>query len=129
MLILGKILLDLLKPSEVYYVLGSPYNHKAGIRYYIEIKPLVGPTKAIMEVHISTFQWHELFPRAKNNIGVVIALWAPIILVYFMDTQIWYAIFSMLFGGIHGAFCRLGEVNARTKWTSPELESFGAECI
>lgn len=27
-----------------------------------------------------------------------------------MDTQIWYAIFSTLFGGIYGAFRRLGEV-------------------
>ena len=30
--------------------------------------------------------------------------------VYFMDAQIWYAIFSTLFGGIYGAFRRLGEV-------------------
>lgn len=27
-----------------------------------------------------------------------------------MDAQIWYAIFSTLFGGIYGAFRRLGEV-------------------
>lgn len=27
-----------------------------------------------------------------------------------MDTQIWYAIFSTLYGGIVGAFDRLGEV-------------------
>nr|QKN22526.1 callose synthase 3 [Urtica dioica subsp. dioica] len=83
---------------------------KLAFSYYIEIKPLVGPTKAIMEVHIKDFQWHEFFPRAKNNIGVVVALWSPIILVYFMDTQIWYAIFSTLFGGIYGAFRRLGEI-------------------
>jgi callose synthase len=83
---------------------------KLAFSYYIEIKPLMGPTKAIMSVHISTYQWHEFFPRAKNNIGVVIALWSPIILVYFMDTQIWYAIFSTLFGGIYGAFRRLGEI-------------------
>ncbi|EXB29008.1 Callose synthase 3 [Morus notabilis] len=83
---------------------------KLAFSYYIEIKPLIGPTKAIMEAHVTTFQWHEFFPRAKNNIGVVIALWAPIILVYFMDTQIWYAIFSTLFGGIYGAFRRLGEI-------------------
>ncbi|KAI9398707.1 hypothetical protein POPTR_003G214200v4 [Populus trichocarpa] len=63
-----------------------------------------------MDVHITAFQWHEFFPQAKNNIGVVIALWAPIILVYFMDAQIWYAIFSTLFGGIYGAFRRLGEI-------------------
>ena len=28
-----------------------------------------------------------------------------------MDVQIWYAIFSTLFGGIYGAFRRLGEVS------------------
>ncbi|XP_045796427.1 callose synthase 3-like [Trifolium pratense] len=83
---------------------------KLAFSYYIEIKPLVGPTKAIMRVKISTFQWHEFFPHARNNIGVVVVLWAPIILVYFMDTQIWYAIFSTLFGGIYGAFRRLGEI-------------------
>lgn len=83
---------------------------KLAFSYYVEIKPLVGPTKTIMKAHITDYKWHEFFPRAKNNIGVVIALWAPIILVYFMDTQIWYAIFSTLFGGIYGAFRRLGEI-------------------
>lgn len=83
---------------------------KLAFSYYIEIKPLVGPTKKIMGVQVRIFQWHEFFPQAKNNIGVVIALWAPIIIVYFMDTQIWYAIFSTIFGGIYGAFRRLGEI-------------------
>lgn len=27
-----------------------------------------------------------------------------------MDTQIWYAIFSTICGGVNGAFSRLGEV-------------------
>lgn len=83
---------------------------KLAFSYYIEIKPLVRPTKDIMSVRITNFKWHEFFPQARNNIGAVIALWAPIILVYFMDTQIWYAIFSTLFGGIYGAFRRLGEI-------------------
>ncbi|KAL5206999.1 hypothetical protein ABZP36_031434 [Zizania latifolia] len=80
------------------------------VSYYVEIKPLVQPTKTIMKEPIRTFQWHEFFPHGNNNIGVVIALWAPIILVYFMDTQIWYAIFSTLIGGIYGACRRLGEI-------------------
>ncbi|XAR60428.1 1,3-beta-glucan synthase [Bertholletia excelsa] len=83
---------------------------KLAFSYYIEIKPLVNPTKDIMKVHIRSYKWHEFFPQARNNIGVVIAIWAPIILVYFMDGQIWYAIFSTLFGGIYGAFRRLGEI-------------------
>ncbi|KAE9462595.1 hypothetical protein C3L33_05503, partial [Rhododendron williamsianum] len=52
----------------------------------------------------------EFFPHANKNIGVVITLWAPIVLVYFMDAQIWYAIFSAIFGGLYGAFRRLGEI-------------------
>lgn len=31
-----------------------------------------------------------------------------------MDAQIWYAIFSTLFGGIYGAFRRLGEVSQKS---------------
>jgi callose synthase len=37
------------------------------------------------------------------------AVW--VLQVYFMDTQIWYAIFSTLIGGIYGACRRLGEVS------------------
>ncbi|XP_072986572.1 callose synthase 3-like [Typha latifolia] len=83
---------------------------KLAFSYYVEIKPLVGPTQDIMRIPITTFQWHEFFPRARNNIGVVVALWAPIILVYFMDMQIWYAIFSTFVGGAYGACRRLGEI-------------------
>ncbi|XP_010475255.1 PREDICTED: callose synthase 1-like isoform X2 [Camelina sativa] len=83
---------------------------KLAFSYYAEIKPLVGPTKDIMRIHISVYSWHEFFPHAKSNIGVVIALWSPVILVYFMDTQIWYAIVSTLVGGLNGAFRRLGEI-------------------
>ncbi|KAL0418553.1 UNVERIFIED_CONTAM: Callose synthase 3 [Sesamum radiatum] len=76
---------------------------KLAFSFYIEIKPLVVPTRTIMSAHVSTYQWHEFFPQAKNNIGVVITIWAPVILI-------WYAIFSTLFGGIYGAFRRLGEI-------------------
>ncbi|CAL5354214.1 unnamed protein product [Camellia sinensis] len=97
--------------SQVHNVLGSSYNDKVSIQLlHRGIRPLVNPTKAIMRIHITNYQWHEFFPRARNNIGAVIALWAPIILVYFMDVQIWYSIFSTLFGGIYGAFRRLGEI-------------------
>ncbi|KAB1200214.1 Callose synthase 7 [Morella rubra] len=63
---------------------------------------------------------HGVFDEGTNNIGAVIAIWGPIVLVYIMDTQIWYAIFSALFGAIHGAFSHLGEIRTlgmlRTKF-------------
>ena len=38
-----------------------------------------------------------------------------------MDTQIWYAIFSTLFGGIYGAFRRLGEVSIISNHMIPSV--------
>ncbi|KAG6783967.1 hypothetical protein POTOM_009649 [Populus tomentosa] len=83
---------------------------KLAFSYYVEILPLVEPTKLIMEITVDNYQWHEFFPRLTYNIGVVISIWAPVILVYFLDAQIWYAIFSTLVGGIQGAFNHLGEI-------------------
>ncbi|KAJ6412395.1 hypothetical protein OIU84_005447 [Salix udensis] len=83
---------------------------KLAFSYYVEILPLVQPTKIIMELHVNNYQWHEFFPQLPHNIGVVIAIWAPILLVYFLDAQIWYAIFATLVGGIQGAFSHLGEI-------------------
>nr|KYP67853.1 Callose synthase 5 [Cajanus cajan] len=78
--------------------------------FFVQIKPLVRPTKDIMSIRHVNFGWHEFFPYAKNNYGAVAALWAPVLLVYFMDTQLWYAVFSTLYGGGVGAFDRLGEI-------------------
>ncbi|KAK3008792.1 hypothetical protein RJ639_014255 [Escallonia herrerae] len=78
--------------------------------WWSQIKPLVKPTKDVMSIKRVQYSWHEFFPDAKNNYGAVVALWLPVILVYFMDTQIWYAIFSTLCGGVIGAFDRLGEI-------------------
>ncbi|PIN25627.1 1,3-beta-glucan synthase/callose synthase catalytic subunit [Handroanthus impetiginosus] len=83
---------------------------KLAFSYYVEILPLIDPTRTIMDLSVTSYDWHEFFPHATNNIPVVIAIWAPIILVYFMDTQIWYAIFSTFIGGIYGAFSHLGEI-------------------
>ncbi|KAJ4977031.1 hypothetical protein NE237_002137 [Protea cynaroides] len=78
--------------------------------YNFEIKPLVEPTKQIMRINVSKYEWHILFPKVKSNAGAIIALWAPVILVYFMDTQIWYSIFSTIFGGVFGVLRHLGEI-------------------
>ncbi|XP_022894872.1 callose synthase 5-like isoform X1 [Olea europaea var. sylvestris] len=83
---------------------------KFAFSYFIQIKPLVKPTKDIMRIRHVTYAWHEFFPDAKYNYGAVLSLWVPVILVYFMDPQIWYAIYSTIYGGFIGAFDRLGEI-------------------
>ncbi|KAM7513805.1 hypothetical protein LguiA_003388 [Lonicera macranthoides] len=83
---------------------------KFSFSYFVQIRPLMKPTKDIMNIKRVQYQWHEFFPEARNHYPAVFALWVPVILVYFMDTQIWYAIFSTLCGGVIGAFDRLGEI-------------------
>ncbi|KAI7996066.1 putative callose synthase 6 [Camellia lanceoleosa] len=73
-------------------------------------------SKNVLSIFITSAFLNSL--QATRNIGVVIAIWAPIVLVYFMDTQIWYAIFSTIVGGIYGAFSHLGEI-----WTLGMLRS------
>ncbi|KAK8983008.1 hypothetical protein V6N11_054992 [Hibiscus sabdariffa] len=80
---------------------------KFAFSYFVQIKPLVRPTKDIMSIRRVQYRWHELFPNVQNHMGAVLSLWAP---VYFMDTQIWYSIFSTISGGVSGAFDRLGEI-------------------
>ncbi|KAI3949599.1 hypothetical protein MKW92_000964, partial [Papaver armeniacum] len=83
---------------------------KMAFSYHFQIVKLVKATKDIFNVRQVQYAWHEIFPQDSHNIGAVISLWAPVILVYFMDTQIWYAIFSTLCGGLVGAVDRLGEI-------------------
>ncbi|XP_054821590.1 callose synthase 5-like isoform X3 [Prosopis cineraria] len=78
--------------------------------FFIQIKPLIRPTKDIMRIKHINYTWHEFFPEARHNYSAVVALWVPVLLVYFMDTQIWYSVFSTIYGGVYGAFDRLGEV-------------------
>ncbi|KAG6408203.1 hypothetical protein SASPL_131207 [Salvia splendens] len=95
---------------------------KFSFSYFMMIKPMEKPTKDIMSIRRVTYTWHEFFPYAKHNYGAVAAIWAPVILVYFMDLQIWYAIFSTMYGGFIGAYDRLGEIRTlgmmRSRFTS-----------
>ncbi|XP_052114381.1 callose synthase 5 [Arachis duranensis] len=84
---------------------------KFAFSYFVQIIPLIEPTKLIMAIKHVDYGWHEFYPDARNNYSAVIALWAPVLMVYFMDAQIWYAVFSTLYGGIIGAFDRLGEIH------------------
>ncbi|KAL0332666.1 UNVERIFIED_CONTAM: Callose synthase 5 [Sesamum calycinum] len=83
---------------------------KFSFSYFMMIKPMVKPTQDIMSIKHVDYAWHEFFPDARYNLGAVIAIWTPVVLVYLMDIQIWYAIYSTIYGGFIGAFDRLGEI-------------------
>ncbi|XP_012074237.1 putative callose synthase 8 isoform X2 [Jatropha curcas] len=78
--------------------------------YSFEIKPLIEPTRLMLRIGLQNYDWHELFPKVKSNAGAIVAIWAPIIVVYFMDTQIWYSVFCTIYGGVYGIINHLGEI-------------------
>ncbi|XP_072086869.1 callose synthase 11 [Arachis hypogaea] len=81
---------------------------KFSFSYFIQIKPLVAPTKALLKLRMKHYKWHEFF--SKTNRTAVVLLWLPVVLIYFMDLQIWYSIFSSLYGATIGLFSHLGEI-------------------
>ncbi|CAA3027502.1 callose synthase 8 [Olea europaea subsp. europaea] len=86
---------------------------KFSFSYTFEIKPLISPTRQIMRIGVKNYDWHELFPKVKNNAGAIAAIWSPIILVYFMDAQIWYSVYCAVFGGVYGIIHHLGEIRTQ----------------
>ncbi|XP_059439363.1 callose synthase 11-like isoform X2 [Corylus avellana] len=81
---------------------------KFSFSYFLQIKPLVGPTKLILGLTEVTYKWHEFF-NSTNRMAVVL-LWVPVVLIYFMDLQIWYAVYSSFVGATIGLFSHLGEI-------------------
>lgn len=81
---------------------------KFSFSYFVQIKPLVAPTKALLNLRGVKYTWHEFF--SNTNRTAVVLLWLPVVLIYFMDLQIWYSIFSSFFGAAIGLFSHLGEI-------------------
>ncbi|XP_024538919.1 callose synthase 12 [Selaginella moellendorffii] len=83
---------------------------KFSFSYAFQISPLVRPTRATLRTTNVEYRWHQFFGRG-NRIAAV-CLWAPVVLVYFMDTQIWYSVFSSLVGALIGLFSHIGEIRS-----------------
>lgn len=81
---------------------------KFAFSYFLQVRPLVNPTRELLSLHVKQFRWHEFF--SNHNRFVVVVLWAPVILIYAMDLQIWYSIASSLVGAAVGLFGHIGEI-------------------
>ncbi|KAF9610931.1 hypothetical protein IFM89_025741 [Coptis chinensis] len=81
---------------------------KFSFSFYFQIMPMVEPTKAVWKLKRIDYDWPELF-GITNRLAVGL-LWLPVLLIYLMDIQIWYSIFSSLVGSLVGLFDHLGEI-------------------
>lgn len=76
--------------------------------YFLQIKPMIRPSKTLLRNTDVTYEWHEFF--GNSNRFAVGLLWLPVVLIYFMDLQIWYSIYSSFVGAGVGLFAHLGEI-------------------
>ncbi|KAL9245946.1 hypothetical protein vseg_019539 [Gypsophila vaccaria] len=85
---------------------------KFAFSFFVMIRPLVVSTKYMMTFSKVKHQGHEFSSHAQNNAGVLVSLWTPVIMVFFLDTQIWYSLYSTACGSLIGAFDHLGEIRS-----------------
>ncbi|KAL4362182.1 hypothetical protein GQ457_04G005610 [Hibiscus cannabinus] len=81
---------------------------KVAFSYFLQIKPMVRPSKLMLNLGDVKYEWHEFF--GGSNRFAVGLLWLPVVLIYLMDIQIWYSIYSSFVGAGVGLFQHLGEI-------------------
>ncbi|KAL3374430.1 hypothetical protein AABB24_006090 [Solanum stoloniferum] len=91
--------------------------------YFLQIKPLVGPSQLIYRMPSLQYSWHDFISKNNNNILTIVSLWAPVVAIYLMDIHIWYTLLSAIVGGVMGARARLGEIRS-IEMVHKRFESF-----
>lgn len=81
---------------------------KFSFSYFMQIKPMIAPTKTLLSLKTVNYEWHEFF--SGSNRFAVGLVWLPVVLIYLMDISIWYAIYSSFIGAAVGLFQHLGEI-------------------
>lgn len=76
--------------------------------YFLLIKPMIDPSKELLRLKNVKYEWHEFF-ESSNRFAVGL-MWLPVVLIYLMDLQIWYSIYSSFVGAGVGLFAHLGEI-------------------
>ncbi|KAF2283453.1 hypothetical protein GH714_006905 [Hevea brasiliensis] len=69
---------------------------------------MIKPSRQLVDLKNVTYEWHEFF-KNSNRFAVGL-LWLPMVLIYLMDLQIWYSIYSSFVGAAVGLFAHLGEI-------------------
>ncbi|GLT76571.1 hypothetical protein SLA2020_482240 [Shorea laevis] len=80
--------------------------------YFLQIKPLAGPTKIIVDMNDLTYSWHDFVSKHNHNALTVASLWAPVVAMYLLDIYLFYTIISAIWGFLLGARDRLGEIRS-----------------
>ncbi|XP_027367139.1 callose synthase 9 isoform X2 [Abrus precatorius] len=85
---------------------------KFSFAYFLQIKPLVGPTRDIIKENNITYTWHDFVSKNNHNALTVVSVWAPVVAIYLLDIYVFYTLLSAVWGFLLGARDRLGEIRS-----------------
>ncbi|KAE8037014.1 hypothetical protein FH972_009641 [Carpinus fangiana] len=85
---------------------------KFSFAYFLQIRPLVKPTKVIVDMKAIKYSWHDFVSKNNHNALTVASLWAPVVAIYLLDIHVFYTIISAVWGFLLGARDRLGEIRS-----------------
>lgn len=99
------------------------FGCKFSFAYFLQIKPLVKPTRIIKDLTDLSYSWHDLLSKNNHNVLTIATLWAPVLAIYVLDLQIFYTLLSAIVGGVIGARDQLGEIRS-IEMVHKRFESF-----
>ncbi|MCL7030897.1 hypothetical protein MKW94_030259 [Papaver nudicaule] len=85
---------------------------KFAFAYFLQIQPLVKPTRIIANLPVLDYSWHDFVSKNNHNALAIASLWAPVIAIYLLDIYVFYTIVSAIVGFLLGARDRLGEIRS-----------------
>lgn len=89
-------------------VLGGKFS----FAYFLQIRPLVDPTRTVINIRDVRYSWHDFVSKNNHNALTIASLWAPVFCIYLLDIHIFYTIISAVVGFLLGARDRLGEIRS-----------------
>ncbi|KAG4998784.1 hypothetical protein JHK85_030223 [Glycine max] len=85
---------------------------KFAFAYFLQIRPLVDPTRAIIKEDNINYSWHDFVSKNNHNALTVVSVWAPVVAIYLLDIYVFYTLVSAVYGFLLGARDRLGEIRS-----------------
>ncbi|CAL0300447.1 unnamed protein product [Lupinus luteus] len=90
------------------FILGGKFS----FAYFLQIKPLVNPTRDIIKETGIEYSWHDFVSKNNYNALTVASLWGPVFAIYLLDIYVFYTLVSAVWGFFLGAGAHLGEIRS-----------------
>jgi len=96
-------------PYDFYWV--SLLALKFWFSYSFQIHPLVTPTRDIWQLDLSSWSPDPEIDLGKlPNVVVLVVRWGPLMLMYMIDLQLWFMLWTAMYGTVIGCNLHIGEV-------------------